>query len=167
MPLWLAIDLKRKKRCKIQPPAWLSVGTIDSQKVIDILFYLIHHAHFICISCLLTPQQKTCVPFLNSKRTRAPFPVCHSIILRSELYFFPSTMASVVFGEFAVFLFMFCSDRCLAFDLPHFRIHSATDDIHEHQSVRSVLNEIQILRMTKIRDGLIAINQETLHIKVR
>ena len=26
VPLWLAIDLKRKKRCKIQPPPWLAIG---------------------------------------------------------------------------------------------------------------------------------------------
>lgn len=30
VPLWLAVDLKQRQRCHIQPPEWLDVGELAS-----------------------------------------------------------------------------------------------------------------------------------------
>jgi hypothetical protein len=49
VPLWLAIDLKRKKRCKIQPPAWLSVGMISNR--MPSKYRLLQSIH-VCIEAL-------------------------------------------------------------------------------------------------------------------
>lgn len=32
VPLWVAVNLKQQKRCKIQPPAWMDVETLEAIK---------------------------------------------------------------------------------------------------------------------------------------
>lgn len=35
VPIWLAVNLKKQQKCKIRPPDWMDVDTLDALKNIE------------------------------------------------------------------------------------------------------------------------------------
>lgn len=43
VPLWVAVNLKQQKRCRIQPPEWMDVDTLELIKTDEKLSRFVHY----------------------------------------------------------------------------------------------------------------------------
>lgn len=56
VPLWLAVNLKQRQKCRIQPPEWMDVETLEAKKQEEkdsAVFESVMNPHFMEISKLL------------------------------------------------------------------------------------------------------------------
>eukprot|EP00949_MAST-11_sp_MAST-11-sp1_P003254 g3254.t1 len=96
VPLWLAVALKKRNRCNIQPPVWLNADYLDVK--------------------LKEDQEERNRPTLQGENTRYPLP----------FYFI---------------------------EISHVLLNEAPDDVEDSERVRCLLEDIQNLRMAKLREG--------------
>ncbi|EDV25557.1 uncharacterized protein TRIADDRAFT_55771 [Trichoplax adhaerens] len=72
LPLWLAIDLKQRQKCRIQPPKWMNVETLQELKQAEndsALFCPMPDPHYIEITQLLMNCAAEDIPHADEIKT--------------------------------------------------------------------------------------------------
>jgi len=146
VPLWLAVHLKKKRRCRIVAPSWLRVGASPSLPL----------ALLVSARSRLTrrPHAGELEEVLREEQTRAEF----SDLPRDYLE------VSKVLLEVCVPPALPASSTAHTSSLTCLS-RSASDDVPAPDRVRLLLKDIREARQAKVREGLAAIN--AVHLGVR
>ncbi|XP_077983380.1 DNA replication complex GINS protein PSF2-like [Glandiceps talaboti] len=72
VPLWMAVSLKQRQKCRIQPPEWMDVGILEAKKQEEIdspIFQPMLNEHYMEVAQLLLSCATNDIPKADDVRT--------------------------------------------------------------------------------------------------
>ncbi|KAF1820256.1 GINS complex, PSF2 component [Dissoconium aciculare CBS 342.82] len=139
LPLWLALLLKRQKRCNISPPAWLSVDALTS--ILDMEKDELTAAVFSPSPNLPPPKGNALLedPYLwsESLETSSPY-LADSATTRAQPDALPYHWL----------------------EISHLLLTHAADDFVAPDEVRTLVRDLREIRMSKLRKGFKVLGPE-------